>query len=215
MNMTTIFGRKLVTAVRRAAPAGLATMALLLLAGCSLPEAQPDLTRFYVLTPKAASPGDATADSGAPRVFLRSIIVPEYLRGKIMQVRLAENEVKFVDTARWAEPLEAGLARVLREDLAQSKAVEVVHRGGDARDFELVIHLRQFEGVSPAGVARLEAQIELLTTDLEPKVVALDEFSTEVAGWDGQDFGQLAAKLSEAAARLGERIVALVPDSKS
>ncbi|HWL14054.1 MAG TPA: hypothetical protein VNR00_00535, partial [Opitutus sp.] len=57
-----------------------AGLALLLLAACSLPEAMPDPTRFYVLTSNAgaASPGAAAQPV---RVYLRSVLVPDYLRG--------------------------------------------------------------------------------------------------------------------------------------
>lgn len=186
---------------------------LALLAACSLPEAQPDLTRFFVLTaarPKAEA--TTAAAEAAPRVVLRPVVVPEFLRGRIMGVRMAENEVKFIDQARWAEPLEAGLNRVLREDLAQQPAtVRVVDRGGAEHDFDVQVQLRRCEGVLPAGVARLAARIEVFTADLDPRLVAQGEFATDIAGWDGKDYGQLARKLSEAAAGLSQRIVELLP----
>jgi len=187
-----------------------AGLALLLLAACSLPEAMPDPTRFYVLTSNAvaASPG---AVAQPVRVYLRSVLVPDYLRGKLMQVRLAENEVRYVDQARWAETLEPGLARVVRENLVKSGTVDVVPRAGDAHAFEIVLQVRRCEGVLPAGVARLAVRIEIYSTDLDPQLLATDEFSTDVAGWDGQDYGQLAAKLSEAATQLAEHVVGLLP----
>lgn len=191
---------------------------LALLAACSLPEAQPDLTRFFVLTaatPKAeatTAAAAAEAAEAAPRVVLRPVVVPEFLRGRIMGVRMAENEVKFIDQARWAEPLEAGLNRVLREDLAQQPAtVRVVDRGGAEHDFDVQVQLRRCEGVLPAGVARLTARIEVFSADLDPRLVAQGEFATDVAGWDGKDYGQLARKLSEAAAGLSQRIIELLP----
>ena len=150
-----------------------------------------------------------------PRIVLRPVIVPEYLRGKIMQVRVADNELRFIDQARWAEPLEAGMTRVLREDLAQRPArVRVVARGGDEHDFDVAVNLRRCEGVLPAGAARLAARIEIFATGTDPKLVAQEDFSFDVAGWDGTDYGQLAKKLSEAADALTERIVSLLPASK-
>lgn len=188
---------------------------LLSLAACSLPEAQPDLTRFYLLTPAGGS-GDASASGRAAetrRVWLKRVEVPEFLRGKIMQVRLAANEVKFIDTARWAEPLEAGLARVVRENLGRAEGIEVVERVADERDLEVVVHLRHCEGVLPAGVARLAARVEILSAGVTPRKLAEEEFATEVPGWDRDDYGDLAAKLSEAAATLSARIAAMVSDA--
>jgi hypothetical protein len=49
-------------------------------------------------------------------------------------------------------------------------------------------------------------------TSTEPTIVARDDFVAEVPGWDGKDYGQLAAKLSEAAGELGERAAKLLPN---
>ena len=183
--------------------------------GCSLPQAQPDLTRFFLLN-EVTHKGDVAEVVGEPpRIVLRPVIVPEYLRGKIMQVRIADNELRFIDQARWAEPLEAGLTRVLREDLAQRPArVRVVARGGDEHDFEVAVNLRRCEGVMPAGVARLAARIEIFSSGLDPRLVAQEDFSFDVPGWDGSDYGQLAKKLSEAADAMAERFVELLPPAK-
>lgn len=212
----------------RAVAATLAVGALWVFSACALPEAVPDLTRFYVLTPAAAvergtvdasattDAGGSSADANATRtVAIRSVIVPEFLRGKMMQVRLAANEVRFVDVARWAEPLEAGLQRVLRENLARDDGVRVVARGGEPHDYDVVIHLRHCEGVLPEGVARLAARVEIFSTGLETRLVAHDDFAVAISGWDGSDYGQLAAKLSEGAAALSERVSALLPAKRS
>lgn len=180
------------------------------LAGCSLPEAKPDLTRYYVLTPLAPA-AEKPAVNG-PRVLLRDVDVPEFLRGIIMQVRIAENELRFVDEARWAEPLDAGLQRVLREGLARDEGVGVVGRGGEPHDFEVAVQLRRCEGVLPEGVARLAASIEVFSTGIEATRVGGAEFSTDIPGWNGSDYGDLAKKLSEAAAQLSRRIAELVPE---
>ena len=66
-------------------------------------------------------------------------------------------------------------------------------------------------GVLPAGAARLAAHIEIFSVELDPKLVAQDDFATDVTGWDGKDYGALAKKLSEAADALAGRIAALVP----
>lgn len=185
-------------------------------AGCSLPQAQPDLTRYYVLTAvPPAAPVAPAAEAAVPRVFLRTVTVPEYLRGKIMVVRLAQNEVRYVDEARWAEPLEPGLARVLREDLAQRDGAQVVLRATDEHDFDVVIQVRHCEGVLPGNAGQLSARIEISTAGLDSKRVAQEDFSIDVAGWDGRDYAQLAGKLSGAAAALAERLTALLPQKKA
>ncbi len=193
-----------------------AGLLLAALSACSLPEAQPDLTRFYLLNEVTHKADVAEVVGQPPRIVLRPVIVPEYLRGKIMQVRVADNELRFIDQSRWAEPLEAGLTRILREDLAQRPArVRVVARGGDEHDFDVAVNLRRCEGLMPAGAARLAARIEIFSTGTDPKLVAQEDFSFDVAGWNGTDYGQLAKKLSEAADALTERIVELLPALKN
>ena len=189
--------------------------ALSVLAACSLPEAQPDLTRYYVLTSESAPlAGAPVASAGEGRkVFLKAVNVPEFLRGKIVQVRLAENEVKYIDTARWAEPLEAGLSRVLRESLDRAEGdIEVVTRPMDARDFDIVVQVRRCEGVVSDRMARLDARVEVFSAGLESRRIAEEEFAIEVQGWDGSDYGELAANLSEAAQSLGAKIGGMIAE---
>jgi uncharacterized lipoprotein YmbA len=195
------------------AVAGLLTLAL---AACSLPQAQPDLTRYFLLNEVTHEASVAEVVGEPPRIVLRTVIVPEYLRGKIMQVRVADNEVRYIDEARWAEPLEAGLTRVLREDLAQRPSrVRVVARGGDEHEYDVAVNLRRCEGVSPAGLARLAARIEIFSEGVNPELVAQEDFTVDVPNWDGNDYGLLAKKLSEAADALAERIVTLLPATKT
>lgn len=175
---------------------------------CSLPQAQPDLTRFYILT---ASAKTAAPVSGEPaKIFLRSINVPEFLRGRIFVVRTGNNQVSFIDQARWAEPLEAGLHRVIAEDLAQN-GLRVVPRGSEEHTFEIAVWIKSCEGIAGKGAARLAARIEIFKMGTEPTVVAQDHFVTEVAGWDGKDYSQLAEKLSEAVSEMSERTAKLLP----
>jgi len=189
----------------------LAAVFLGTLVACSLPQAQPDLTRYYLLDEVTHKADVAEVVGEPPRIVLRPIMVPEYLRGRIMQVRVGDNELQFIDQARWAEPLESGMARVLREDLSQRPArVRISPRGGEEHEYDVAVNLRRCEGMLPAGVARLAARIEIFATGNDPKLVAQEDFTLDVPGWDGKDYGQLAKKLSEAADALAERIVTLL-----
>jgi uncharacterized lipoprotein YmbA len=187
---------------------------MLMLAACSLPlpAAVSDATRVYVLTSAPAGTELPAAGAAARRVYVRPVAVPEFLRGRIMPVQVAGNEVKFVDTARWAEPLEPGLTRVLRENLG--RGAQVVGRAAEPHEFDVAVQLRHCEGVLPAGVARIAAHVEIISADASARLVAQDDFETDVPAWDGEDYGQLTAKLSEAAAALSERIAALLPSAK-
>jgi len=55
--------------------------------------------------------------------------------------------------------------------------------------------------------------VEVFTGGVESRRVVEREFVTEVPDWDGDDYGQLAAKLSEAARALAAKIGALLAET--
>ena len=179
-------------------------------AGCSLPAAQADPTRYYVLT-AGEKPAAAPVISPHWRVALRTVEMPNFLRGKAMQVRVAGNEISYADEARWAETLEAGIGRVLRESLeGRGEVARVVTSMGEEHDYDLVVRVLRCEGDRTKGVARFTAAVEVYTAGPGGARRGRDTFTTEVPGWDGKDYGQLAAKLSEAVDAFGDRIVGLM-----
>ncbi|MBS0664215.1 MAG: membrane integrity-associated transporter subunit PqiC [Verrucomicrobia bacterium] len=193
-------------------PRFLPLAALLLgLAACSLPPAQSDPTRYYVLTPAAARASDSAPVGTHWRVALRPVEVPNFLRGKTMAVRVASNEVVYVDEARWAETLEAGIGRVLRESLEKRPEVAFVATGGgEDHDFDIAVRVLRCEGDREKGVARFTAAVEIYSAGPGGARRGRDIFTTEVPDWNRQDYGQLAAKLSEAVDAFGDRIIALL-----
>jgi uncharacterized lipoprotein YmbA len=76
---------------------------------------RPEQTRFYVLSvvPHTVDPPAAAR----PRVGLGPITLPTYLDRPQLVTRMRSSELFLSETERWAEPLEDGFARVLREDL--------------------------------------------------------------------------------------------------
>lgn len=184
---------------------------LLGLAACSLPPAQPDPTRYYVLTPLGRQ-AEGTATAGARwRVALRPVAMPNFLRGKTMAVRVGSNEVVYVDEARWAETLEAGIGRVLRESLESRPEIAfVATSSGEDHDLDVAVRVLRCEGDREKGVARFTAAVEIYAAGPGGARRGRDIFTTEVPGWDRQNYGQLASKLSEAVDVFGDRIVALL-----
>lgn len=190
---------------------------LLAMAGCSmLPESQPDRTRYYVLasTKGAADGGEAPTTTKPVRVIVRLVSLPEFLRNRIMPVRVGSNELRFVDEARWAEPLDAALTRLIGDRLAQSPGLRVYERRGEPHDCEVAVRVTHAEGVLPAGVVRISAHIEIYSTDIDQRLLATDDFTTDVPGWDGHDYGELAKKLSEGVSALGGRIAELLAEKR-
>ncbi len=184
--------------------AAAAVLAAGLLGGCSLlPAPRPDPTRHFLLEsspPAAAAPG--------VRLGLRPVEVPAYLRGKAMVVRAGGNEARVLPEARWAEPFEAGLGRVLRDRLAAGAAVRAYPFPASAeRDFDVTIVVSAAEG-GDDGV-RFAATFEVVRPS-DGAVVARRAYVAPVAAWEG-DPGRLAAQLSVAAAGLATEILGALP----
>ncbi|MBL9202476.1 MAG: membrane integrity-associated transporter subunit PqiC [Opitutaceae bacterium] len=187
----------------------LAAAALLAAAGCSIvPEAKTDPMRFYVLATAAAG---AAAPAGAPAVQLREVELASYLRSRPMVVRRGENEVEFREFARWGEPLESGVARVLREELLARGAAGAVHTAGARRDATktdaiLTVRVLACEGLAGGAVA-FRAIWELAPAGPDSKVpAARGDFRAAELRWDGKNEAALAAQLSQAVSALAAEI---------
>lgn len=184
---------------------------LLLTAGCSLlPQVQADPTRFYLLsmTPGPATPAPTSGKS--PVIHLRPIELASYIRAKPIIVRRGDNEIEFREYARWGEPLEQGIGRVLREDLvARGAAGTVLGAGLRAVDIEydyaLVVRVLSCEG-GANGSVYFRTVWELSTTGVNPRQVARGEVQPTDLRWDGKNEGVLAAELSKAIGLLAEDI---------
>lgn len=178
----------------------------LALSGCNLlPEAQADNARYYVL--------ESSAPAGAPdarvvRLGLRRVEVPAYLKAKAMVMRSGNNELRYAENARWAEPLEAGLTRVLRDQLAAHAAVTTYPFPAQLeRDYDITVQVAAAEGHDD-GV-RFVATFELMRVS-DNAVVARRTFTAAPAAWNG-DHARLAAQLSVAVAGLASEILGAVP----
>jgi hypothetical protein len=181
----------------------------LLFTSCSLPQAQSDPTRFYVLSTPAAAP--ATAAANAPTVHLRPIEMASYLRARPLIVRKGEYELEFREFARWGESLDVGIARVLREELLARGAASVVSAGGlrshaDEQDFALDIRVLACEGVAHGGV-NFRAIWELTKGSAKQPVASGDYHPADLR-WDGKTEASLAAQLSRAVTGLAGEIAA-------
>ena len=88
------------------------------LVGCSLLNPPKGITtRSFVLTPMIQATPPARSGSTNLVVGIRRVRVPDYLSGKSFAMRKGTNEIVYLETAEWAEPLENALQSVLAEDL--------------------------------------------------------------------------------------------------
>lgn len=199
---------------------GLLGVVLSLFAGCQvLPEAKVDPTRNFVLSSPATAELAATQPVGKYQVGIRSIEIAGYLRNhRDIAVRTGANEIRFEEYSRWAEPLESGINRVLKQHLLSAEAVGGVMNYPFAsdlkRDYDLVIRVQSCEGAVTAdgrNVARLAAAYDIIAAGAGGQVVVRRTFTAPEQGWNGKDFGALAGALSDAVARLAEDIAANLP----
>ena len=191
---------------------------LALLAGCNIiPPPLGDPTRYYVLDGPPLRAGAPDTPIGSLRLGLKAIDVPAYLRGREMILRDGANELYLQDYARWAETLQAGLARVLKAELVANPAVGRLDAAPfpfDAEhDYDVAITIVRCEGATAGTrhVARFAATVEITTGGTNPRLVARKEFVAPEVPWNGKDYAELAAGLSQGVAALSREIVAAVP----
>jgi uncharacterized protein len=101
---------------RRVPPAALLALALLAvpgLPGCGSTEA----SRFYVLAPLAGAP-EAPTPADAPRLGVERVAIPPLVDRPQMVESLSLHERRFDEFARWGEPLEDNITRVVAQNLA-------------------------------------------------------------------------------------------------
>jgi uncharacterized lipoprotein YmbA len=173
----------------------------LTLAGCSLlPEPKADPTKFYVLTTPAAP---AAVASVTTVVQLRPVEVAGYLRSPALVVRRGENEIEFRDLARWGEPLELGIARVLKEEL-RARGIEAAAGPGGG---QLSVRVLACEGATNGSV-NFRAAWELAASGASSRRGGT--FQAADLRWDGKSEAGLAAQLSAAVSALAAELASAI-----
>ena len=180
--------------------------------GCSALSAQPDRTRYFVLTPVAASdrPPPSRIET---TVGVGPVRIPDSL-DRYLVTRKANNEIAISDTDRWADPLRDALGRVLRDNLATLLGTErvVVFPWGSSTqpDVTVEIELLEFER-SSGQTAEIKARWSI---ERGPgRVPVRTQETSEREPIAGTDAEAAAAALSVAIGRLSREIAAAVRES--
>jgi uncharacterized lipoprotein YmbA len=169
---------------------GLLGLLFLSLSGCLLGPVR-DRSKFYALGiaqyPEKASGG---ADSSGPEaepiaVDFQVISLPSYLRKPQLMRQRSGHELEFDEFHRWAEPVEEGIARIIRPQLR--RAVAEAHRRPQAEP--VMPDSGQGEGreSSPflSQTLRVKLSLEELKWDLsQRKVTVRGEVSLNLKGKD-------------------------------
>ena len=171
---------------------------LLGLAGCNiLPAPQADSVRYFTLNPGAATPFAADGTT------VRPVQVGGHLRNREMAVRVAENEVIYLEGVRWAESLGDSITQLLRARLGSVGGNSIV-----------IVQVQRCELVRYQGNAvHLLATYSILAAG-EGAVAKRGVFAASPRTWDGKDYGALVALLRDGVSELGEAIAAALPDKK-
>lgn len=199
-----------------------ATLALALVlvsnSGCQIiPAPQPDPTHYYTLAIPASMETALPSPTATLRIGLNPVDLAPYLRKGVLVVRSGGNEVVFNDFARWAEPLDVGIARALQMSLTTDPRIAHVWLSplsmDDRRDFDVTVHIRRADGVLGASGAsvRFVAIVDISKPGDPPRLVLQKAFTAPAIAWDGRDYGAMAGALSKAVLELSKDIADSLP----
>jgi uncharacterized lipoprotein YmbA len=168
---------------------------VLLLTGCNLPQPEVDRTREFTLS------GPGPAMSSVDSTVVRSVRVAAHLDSSSMAVRVAENEVVYLDDIRWAEPLREGITQVLRARL-----------GGIVSSCSVTVQVQRCELVRSNGNhVELNATYQIAPLNGDATGTKQGDFSATPRVWDGRDYGTLVAQMRDEIVELGDAIAAALP----
>ncbi len=164
----------------------------LFLAGCGLPAIEPakvDTVRLFTLS---APPAEVTSQE---RVRVKPVELAGHLRRRELAVRVAENEVVYLEDVRWAEPLDQGIANLLQARL-----------GGGSVGCSVAVQVLRCEPVRPDGNAVQFSAMYVITPDDAKASAKHGAFNAAPRTWDGRDHAALVGLLSAAVTELGDAL---------
>lgn len=194
-----------------------ALSALAVIAGaCSLLAPQRDPSRFYTLTSLPAEGARHEPPARAGLVLgVGPVTLPGYLRRPQLATRVGPHQLAFSEVARWSEPLETDVARVLTENLSlllsPDQLVTFPWFGGTPPSMTIAVDVQQFERTSD-GDARLAARWVVRDGPSRAVLATRESMVREkVAGDDGDAVAALSATLSGLSREIADAIRALSP----
>ena len=167
-------------------------------------------SRYYVLSAPVAGDQQPGCVSGAmPVVAIGPVSLPAYLNRSEIVMRDSDNQVELARFDLWAEPLDAGLTRVVAADASRRlRGAAIVHDWQRVRryDHQVLISLERFD-VARDGTATLVARWQVI--DHHERTLLVDRearYTTGVAHAD--DVAANVAAMSLLAQRLADAVAA-------
>ena len=144
------------------------------LAGCVSLKRTPE-ARFFVLRPIAEAPPATDTPAAAGLVGLLPVVLPGYIDRPQLVSWVAPGELRIDEYVRWAEPLDAGVARTLAANLQvllpESRVIRSPWPSAARVRCRVRVELQRF-GPQTSGEVRLEGRFALLPPDGERPLVA-------------------------------------------
>jgi len=180
--------------------------------GCSALAPVRDESRYYVLNPVAAADRERK-EAPMPELIVGvgPVAIPQYLDRSEIVARAGAYQISPVPNARWGEPLQPNLARVLAEDLAvelgTGQVIVFPWFSAVQPACTVAVDVQRFE-MQETGAVVLNARWTLRHRRSPAVVVVRDATISEPA--DRRDAGAAAAAMSRAVARLSEEIAVAI-----
>jgi uncharacterized protein len=168
------------------------------------------LPSFFLLS-NASARKIRSGKAGGVGVFVRRVDVPAYLgQGRLVTMK-GGIQVDYATTARWAEPLDQGVARAVAEDLSSRIRAYGFSPGAAPMDhqYEVWIRLERFEGTDDGEVI-LRGRWAVSTADSSTPIVRRT-FDIRRHGWQPGDYPGLVRLLSAEIAEMSREIAHTIP----
>jgi len=192
-----------------------------MLSGCSIFNAftpKPDPSKFFVLSPIPASQGNTTPADANVAIGVFNPQIPAYLDRPQIITRDGTNQVSMNEFERWAEPVDAGIARVMAQDMAVLTGSSQIAQFPGIRmfnqEFEVYVLVMQFDGM-PGGDVHLRARWRITGLGGKPNYYTKDTSLTDKATLMPNPYAGYVQALSDLVGQLSQEVTAALPDARA
>jgi uncharacterized lipoprotein YmbA len=183
---------------------------VMVLLGC----ASTPPTRFFVLS--SISGSEKIGSRMGERCFaigIGPVKLPEYLNQPEIVTRITQNEVTVDEFAKWAEPLEDNISRVLAENLSSllcTRSIAIFPwKGGTPIDYRIDVHVIQMDGMLGKS-ASLDITWSIVDGTDRKKLPLITKRSTYREPTGGGDYGTFVSAQSRNLASLSREIAEMI-----
>ncbi len=179
---------------------------MIVLFGC----ASTPPTRFFILSPIAGSERmGSRMGEHCLAIGIGPVKIPEYLNQPEIVTRIAQNEVRLDEFAKWAEPLENNTSRALAENFSSLlclRSIVIFPWGRQTPiDYRIDVHVIQMDGVLGEN-AFLDVSWSIADGTDRKKSPLLTKRSTYKESTGGGDYGSFVSAQSRNLASLSREI---------